>query len=223
MDGLPRGERVLPPCDRCRRLRMDCIKNLTSCAGCTRKHARCHWREVSRDELGALDHLMDTSYPESGYSPSNANGYANGNPDIDDESDDDDSNPLEDLEALGDIEEQENQIREDEEGLRNARELARQGWQGSNPTEANLELTNGIAEHPMAHQPDSEGTTGATAESGKMDQDKQLPATLSSQETTEKDSPIQDVPQPPEQNDSKPAIHAGFQAVNGMMHLSTSE
>ncbi|EGP90304.1 uncharacterized protein MYCGRDRAFT_68977, partial [Zymoseptoria tritici IPO323] len=59
MDGLPRGDRVLPPCDRCRRLRMDCIKNLTSCAGCTRKHARCHWRDVSRDELGALDHLMD--------------------------------------------------------------------------------------------------------------------------------------------------------------------
>ncbi|EME85828.1 uncharacterized protein MYCFIDRAFT_3878, partial [Pseudocercospora fijiensis CIRAD86] len=54
MDSLPRGHRVLPPCDRCRRLRMDCVKNLTSCAGCTRKHARCHWRDVSRDELGAL-------------------------------------------------------------------------------------------------------------------------------------------------------------------------
>ncbi|KAF2485621.1 hypothetical protein BDY17DRAFT_247373, partial [Neohortaea acidophila] len=59
MDGLPRGQRVIPPCDRCRRLRMDCVKNLTSCAGCTRKHARCHWREVSREELGELDHLME--------------------------------------------------------------------------------------------------------------------------------------------------------------------
>ncbi|KAF2216447.1 hypothetical protein CERZMDRAFT_34037, partial [Cercospora zeae-maydis SCOH1-5] len=60
MDSLPRGTRVMPPCDRCRRLRMDCVKNLTSCAGCTRKHARCHWRDVSREELGALDHLMDS-------------------------------------------------------------------------------------------------------------------------------------------------------------------
>ncbi|QIW96177.1 hypothetical protein AMS68_001695 [Peltaster fructicola] len=58
MDALPRGQRVLPPCDRCRRLRMDCVKNLTSCAGCTKKHARCHWRDVNRDELRDLDHLM---------------------------------------------------------------------------------------------------------------------------------------------------------------------
>ena len=55
MDSLPRGHRVLPPCDRCRRLRMDCVKNLTSCAGCTRKHARCHWRDVRREELVPLD------------------------------------------------------------------------------------------------------------------------------------------------------------------------
>ncbi|KAF2769413.1 hypothetical protein EJ03DRAFT_272282, partial [Teratosphaeria nubilosa] len=60
MDSLPRGHRVLPPCDRCRRLRMDCVKNLTSCAGCTKKHARCHWREVTRDELGDLDNMMDS-------------------------------------------------------------------------------------------------------------------------------------------------------------------
>lgn len=139
MDSLPRGQRVLPPCDRCRRLRMDCVKNLTSCAGCTRKHARCHWRDVSRDELGALDHLMDSSY--AGYSPTHLdahhlNGYPNGGAsengyDHNEESEDDDSNPLEDLEALGQKEEQENQIREDEEGLRNAKELARQGWEES--------------------------------------------------------------------------------------------
>lgn len=241
MDALPRGDRVLPPCDRCRRLHMDCIKNLTSCAGCTRKHARCHWREVSRDELGALDHLMDAAYPESGYSPSNANGYANGHPDIDDESDDDDSNPLEDLEALGDIEdsdalgdikeafgdndEQENQIRADEEGLRNARELARQGWEGSNTTGKGFELVNGITEHPMTHQPDSEETAGATSESGKLDQDMRPPAVLPNHETaeTEKDLSVKDAPL--EKDDAKPAIHAGFQAVNGTMpqHLSTSE
>lgn len=149
MDGLPRGQRVLPPCDRCRRLRMDCVKNLTSCAGCTKKHARCHWRDVSRDEVGALDHLMESAYsapagpltyPDASVRP---NGYVNGGNDVvrddqgdlhDNESDDDDSNPLEDLEALGEKEERENEAaaerqREDEEGLRNARELARQGWE----------------------------------------------------------------------------------------------
>lgn len=146
MDSLPRGQRVLPPCDRCRRLRMDCVKNLTSCAGCTRKHARCHWRDVSRDELGALDHLMESAYAGSATSPTNAdasgyaNGYMNGGSDAgdlrQDDSDDDDSNPLEDLEALGEKEEREHEaaaerIKEDEEGLRNARELARQGLEES--------------------------------------------------------------------------------------------
>lgn len=142
MDSLPRGQRVLPPCDRCRRLRMDCVKNLTSCAGCTRKHARCHWRDVSREELGALDHLMDSAYPPSTYSPINdthhVNGYANGGSEVarsdaggDDESEDDDSNPLEDLEALGEKEEAAERLREDEEGLRNAKELSRQGFEES--------------------------------------------------------------------------------------------
>lgn len=136
MDGLPRGTRVMPPCDRCRRLRMDCVKNLTSCAGCTRKHARCHWRDVSRDELGALDQFNEFAYPPSGEFAStngilHSNGHGSDNGDHNEESDDDDSNPLEDLEALGEKAEQENQIREDEEGLRNAKELARQGWEDS--------------------------------------------------------------------------------------------
>lgn len=154
MDGLPRGQRVLPPCDRCRRLRMDCVKNLTSCAGCTRKHARCHWRDVSRDELGALDHLMDSAYPPTDASPPNvgagghSNGYANGDDEDrdhgpEDSDDDDDSNPLEDLEALGEKAEREHEaaevrLREDEEGLQHAKDLARQGWEESlrtNPQE----------------------------------------------------------------------------------------
>lgn len=213
MDGLPRGERVLPPCDRCRRLRMDCIKNLTSCAGCTRKHARCHWREVSRDELGALDHLMDSAYPESGYSPTNANGYTNGNADVDDESDDDDSNPLEDLEALGDIEEQENQIREDEEGLRNARELARQGWEGSNAAEKDVELANGNDEPPAPHDPAAEETAGLKAEPGKIDEDRSYAADPN-HDLAYKNVSGEDVP--PEQDDAKPiTMHGGFHAVNG--------
>ena len=142
MDGLPRGQRVIPPCDRCRRLRMDCVKNLTSCAGCTKKHARCHWRDVSREELSDLDHLMDSMPGPAGpdYAGVQPNGINNGSSEAgdhhQDESDDDDSNPLEDLEALGEKEEREieeaaERMREDEEGLRNAKELARQGWEES--------------------------------------------------------------------------------------------
>ena len=51
MELLQRGDRVHPPCDRCRRLHMDCLKNLTACLGCTRKHAKCSWKDVTDDEL----------------------------------------------------------------------------------------------------------------------------------------------------------------------------
>lgn len=51
MEQLQRGDRILPPCDRCRRLHMDCCKNLTACLGCTRKHAKCSWKDVEDDEL----------------------------------------------------------------------------------------------------------------------------------------------------------------------------
>ncbi|KAF2663869.1 hypothetical protein BT63DRAFT_113611 [Microthyrium microscopicum] len=51
MESVKRGERILPPCDRCRRLHMDCIKNLTACAGCTKKHAKCGWKDVRLEEL----------------------------------------------------------------------------------------------------------------------------------------------------------------------------
>ncbi|KAL1632749.1 hypothetical protein SLS58_011345 [Diplodia intermedia] len=51
MESLSKGERILPPCDRCRRLHMDCLKNLTACMGCTKKHAKCSWREVREPEL----------------------------------------------------------------------------------------------------------------------------------------------------------------------------
>ncbi|PGG95080.1 hypothetical protein AJ79_10278 [Helicocarpus griseus UAMH5409] len=51
MEGLQRGERILPPCDRCRRLQMDCHKNLTACMGCTKKHAKCSWKDVKLEEL----------------------------------------------------------------------------------------------------------------------------------------------------------------------------
>jgi hypothetical protein len=51
MESLVKGERILPPCDRCRRLHMDCLKNLTACMGCTKKHAKCSWKEVREGEL----------------------------------------------------------------------------------------------------------------------------------------------------------------------------
>ena len=51
MEQLQRGDRIMPPCDRCRRLHMDCLKNLTACMGCTKKHAKCSWKEVRDEEL----------------------------------------------------------------------------------------------------------------------------------------------------------------------------
>lgn len=70
MESLPRGSRIMPPCDRCRRLKMDCLKNLSSCGGCTKKHARCHWKEVSRQEVQGLEGFEDAERL--------ANEYANG-------------------------------------------------------------------------------------------------------------------------------------------------
>jgi hypothetical protein len=51
MDTMWKGDRVIPPCDRCRRLHMDCQKNLTACIGCTKKHAKCSWKEVKPEEM----------------------------------------------------------------------------------------------------------------------------------------------------------------------------
>jgi hypothetical protein len=62
METLAKGERILPPCDRCRRLHMDCLKNLTACMGCTKKHAKCSWREVREVELrGNYAHPLGTN------------------------------------------------------------------------------------------------------------------------------------------------------------------
>jgi hypothetical protein len=55
MEKLARGEPIWPPCDRCRRLRMDCTKYLTACAGCTKKHAKCAWNDITEEEIAYLD------------------------------------------------------------------------------------------------------------------------------------------------------------------------
>ena len=64
MESLLRGERILPPCDRCRRLHMDCLKNLTACMGCTKKHAKCSWKDVREEELRDGRNVRDQSTPE---------------------------------------------------------------------------------------------------------------------------------------------------------------
>ena len=55
MESMQRGERIIPPCDRCRRLHMDCLKNLTACMGCTKKHAKCSWKDVRQEELDEVE------------------------------------------------------------------------------------------------------------------------------------------------------------------------
>lgn len=55
MEELQRGDRVMPPCDRCRRLQMDCVKNLTACIGCTKKHCKCAWKDVKEEEIRELE------------------------------------------------------------------------------------------------------------------------------------------------------------------------
>lgn len=54
IEKLSRGEVIQPPCDRCRRLKTSCIKNLTACEGCTRKHARCVWKSLTEEEVTLL-------------------------------------------------------------------------------------------------------------------------------------------------------------------------
>ncbi|KAI2619682.1 hypothetical protein GGR54DRAFT_603176 [Hypoxylon sp. NC1633] len=54
IEKLARGDAIHPPCDRCRRLKTQCIKHLTACQGCTRKHARCVWKGLTEEEVAWL-------------------------------------------------------------------------------------------------------------------------------------------------------------------------
>ena len=49
-DRLSKGDIITPSCDRCRRLRLSCVKHLTACQGCTKKHAKCSWKSVTDEE-----------------------------------------------------------------------------------------------------------------------------------------------------------------------------
>lgn len=68
MEQLNRGDRVQPPCDRCRRLHMDCLKNLTACMGCTKKHAKCSWKDVEEQELKDHPFVLRVRKEEDGNS-----------------------------------------------------------------------------------------------------------------------------------------------------------
>ncbi|KAF4976760.1 hypothetical protein FZEAL_6617 [Fusarium zealandicum] len=57
-DQLGKGDVINPPCDRCRRLRVECVKHLTACLGCTKKHAKCSWKTVTDDEFRRLKQEM---------------------------------------------------------------------------------------------------------------------------------------------------------------------
>ena len=106
MDSMQRGDRVLPPCDRCRRLHMDCLKNLTACLGCTKKHAKCSWKDVTEQELinnphvsRSKDGVADDPTGTDTYSTTtvNADGMPHGVPDEEllGEESDDGKDPLE--------------------------------------------------------------------------------------------------------------------------------
>ncbi|KAK4077442.1 uncharacterized protein Triagg1_3774 [Trichoderma aggressivum f. europaeum] len=64
-DTLNKGDIIFPPCDRCRRLRLQCVKHLTACRGCTKKHARCNWRNVTDDEAAAVKEELTVIYNEA--------------------------------------------------------------------------------------------------------------------------------------------------------------
>lgn len=75
MEQLQRGDRIQPPCDRCRRLHMDCLKNLTACMGCTKKHAKCSWKDVIDDELRENPYIPSNSQDEGAEGSSDREGY----------------------------------------------------------------------------------------------------------------------------------------------------
>ncbi|GFP53057.1 hypothetical protein TASIC1_0002024100 [Trichoderma asperellum] len=58
-DTVNKGDVIFPTCDRCRRLRLQCVKHLSACRGCTKKHARCSWRNVTDEEAEIVRHQLE--------------------------------------------------------------------------------------------------------------------------------------------------------------------
>jgi len=62
---------------------MDCLKNLTACMGCTKKHAKCSWKDVRVDELQDGRPMPDQGSPamvEEEPGPVSATSTADGSP-----------------------------------------------------------------------------------------------------------------------------------------------
>jgi hypothetical protein len=73
IEKLARGDTIFPPCDRCRRLKFDCTKHLTACSACTKKHAKCSWKDIKEGELDFVPHVPASNELR----PTGENGYAN--------------------------------------------------------------------------------------------------------------------------------------------------
>ncbi|KAI1349678.1 hypothetical protein F5Y01DRAFT_305843 [Xylaria sp. FL0043] len=54
IEKMAKGDIIRPPCDRCRRLKTQCIKNQTACQGCTKKHTKCTWKKLTEEEMTLL-------------------------------------------------------------------------------------------------------------------------------------------------------------------------
>jgi hypothetical protein len=72
IEKLARGDTIYPPCDRCRRLKFDCTKHLTACSACTKKHAKCSWKDIKEGELDFVPHIP----AQNELRPSGENGYS---------------------------------------------------------------------------------------------------------------------------------------------------
>lgn len=64
IEKMARGDVIRPPCDRCRRLKTQCIKHLTACQGCTKKHTKCTWKKLTEEEVTLLKGEMSTEGDE---------------------------------------------------------------------------------------------------------------------------------------------------------------
>ncbi|CZR51406.1 uncharacterized protein PAC_01281 [Phialocephala subalpina] len=76
IEKLKRGDPIQPKCDRCRRLKFECTKHLTACQACTKKHAKCSWKDATDEEL-EMDPYASMVTPRASERPttSTGNGY----------------------------------------------------------------------------------------------------------------------------------------------------
>lgn len=75
IEKLSRGDPITPPCDRCRRLGFDCTKHLTACSACTKKHAKCSWKDIKESELQFVPPFGPASTPPQSQAGKTADGF----------------------------------------------------------------------------------------------------------------------------------------------------